>query len=94
MARFVLALFLLVLCGSRLTSAHCIGDCNGNGVVTIDEIVRGVCLIICIEPPFPGEACPALDPENTGHVAVAAIVTAVNNALNGCPDAEQAEEAE
>jgi len=58
----------------------CIGDCNGDGHVTIDEIITGVNIAL-------GNAdlstCESYD--INGQVTVAAILTAVNEALNGCP---------
>ncbi|HYD50886.1 MAG TPA: hypothetical protein VEB21_21195 [Terriglobales bacterium] len=63
-------------------TAACVGDCNGDGEVTVDEIINGVTFAL-------GEGsiatCPALDSDGSGSVTVDEIVTAVNNALDGCP---------
>jgi hypothetical protein len=60
----------------------CLGDCNGDGSVTVDEIIIMVNIAL-------GEAdvedCAAGDGDASGNVTVDEIVTAVNNALNGCP---------
>jgi hypothetical protein len=62
--------------------ARCVGDCNGDGSVTVDEIVTGVNIAL-------GNAevddCPRFDRNCDGTVTVDEIVTAVSNALNGCP---------
>jgi hypothetical protein len=81
------AVFGMVLLGAGPVRAICVGDCNGDGRVTVDEILRGVCFTICLEPPSFPEACPALDPFGTGSVTVDRILAAVSNALHGCPAA-------
>jgi hypothetical protein len=62
-------------------SPSCIGDCDGGGSVTVNEIVVMVRIVL-------GESnlsvCPAADPEHTGTVTVAQIVQAVNRALSSC----------
>ena len=59
----------------------CIGDCNEDDRVTIDELVRGVTIAL-------GKAelseCPLLNPSGDGQVAVNEIVRAVNAALFDC----------
>ncbi len=60
----------------------CVGDCNGDGVVMINELITGVNIVLGITPV---SACPAFDPDGGGTVTIADLVTAVNNALNGCP---------
>lgn len=60
----------------------CTGDCNGNGAVTVDEILTMVNIAL-------GNAlvsgCPAGDLNHDNQITVDEILTAVNNALNGCP---------
>ncbi len=56
----------------------CIGDCNGDGMVTINEIIVLVNISLGDEPL---STCAA------GHrntVNVADVIKAVNNALYGC----------
>jgi hypothetical protein len=60
----------------------CIGDCNGDGRVTVDEVVTGVNIALGV---VPASACPAFDGNGDGTVTVDEILQAVNNALNGCP---------
>jgi hypothetical protein len=76
------------------TPIPCVGDCNGSGQVTVDEILTMVNIAL-------GNtlvtACEAGDPDHNGQITVDEILTAVNHALNGCtpaptptPDPEQA----
>ena len=65
------------------TSIACIGDCNGSGSVTVDEIIAGVRIALGSQAL---EACIALDPNADNAVEVFELVAAVNNALTGCRD--------
>jgi hypothetical protein len=60
----------------------CVGDCNGDGQVTIDEIILGV--NIALGASLIGN-CLALDADLNGEATVDEIVSAVSNALRGCP---------
>jgi hypothetical protein len=62
----------------------CVGDCNGDGEVTIDEITRCIGIVLAI---IPIDQCEALDANGDGSTAVNEIVLGVNNALQGCPGA-------
>ena len=58
----------------------CVGDCNGNGAVTIDELISTVNIAL-------GNAQPAACVHGVLSgisVTVAVIIQAVNNALTGC----------
>ena len=80
-----LAIVLLLVSGTaRMTAAQvCVGDCNGDGMVTVDELVTGVGIALgSLQRP-----CEALDANHDGQVAIAELILAVNNALNGCPAA-------
>lgn len=59
----------------------CVGDCDGNGSVTVDELVAGVNSALGA-----GAAvdCESLDANRDGLVTVDEIVTAVDKALAGC----------
>ncbi len=65
--------------------SECIGDCNSDRTVTVDEIITMVNIAL-------GNAqvtdCEAGDANLDGQITVDEIVTAVNNALNGCPIVE------
>ncbi len=64
------------------TPIPCVGNCDQNSMVTVEELVKGVNIAL-------GNAtldeCPAFDCNGTGQVTVDCLVTAVNAALNGCP---------
>ncbi len=62
----------------------CVGDCNGDGHVTIDEIL--IMVNIALGNTTPG-ACVAGDANSDGQVTVDEILAAVNNGLNGCSSA-------
>lgn len=62
-------------------TAACVGDCDGGGSVTVDEIVRGVNIALGTAA---ADDCPAFDGDGSGSVTVDEVVTAVNSALNGC----------
>jgi Carboxypeptidase regulatory-like domain len=70
------------------TAQHlCVGDCNGNGQVTVDEILTMVNIALGNTPVT---TCEAGDANHDGQITVDEILTAVNHALNGCSGAEQA----
>jgi hypothetical protein len=65
------------------TGATCPGDCNGDGMVTIDELINGVRIILQnVIVPNP---CPASDVDGSGNVSINELVAAVYASLNGCP---------
>lgn len=59
----------------------CVGDCSGDGRVSIDELIRGVNIALGTQPVA---ACPPFDADGNGAVDIAELVTAVNAALAGC----------
>jgi hypothetical protein len=61
----------------------CVGDCNGDGEVTIDELILGV--RIALEMSDLSD-CPEFDADGSEEVTVDELVEAVNNALSGCPE--------
>ena len=64
--------------GSALT---CAGDCDGNGAVTVDELIKGVNIALGIAP---FDRCPSFNTTSSGEVTVGELVRAVHNALTGC----------
>jgi len=64
------------------TPGSCVGDCNGDGQVTVNELIQMVNIAL-------GNAavstCTAGDANGDGEITVNEIVAGVNNALNGCP---------
>jgi large repetitive protein len=65
------------------TGTGCIGDCNGDGSVTVDELL--IMVGIAVNPSAEGSPCPAGDANGDGMITVDEILEAVNNTLNGCP---------
>lgn len=59
----------------------CAGDCDGNGSVTIDELVAGIGLALDGAAP---DTCPALDHDADGRIFVDELLRAVTSALSGC----------
>jgi hypothetical protein len=59
----------------------CLGDCNGNGQVTIDDLLTLVNIALGSAQPL---ACPDGVPSGD-NVDIALILQAVSNALHGCP---------
>jgi Ca2+-binding EF-hand superfamily protein len=61
---------------------ECSGDCNGDGVVQVDELVRAVAISLDDEPI--GDCRPA-DGDDDGIVSVDEVIRAVRMALGECP---------
>jgi len=59
----------------------CAGDCNGDGVVAIDELVRGVSIALGAAPLV---ECRALDRDGDAAVTVSELIRAASAALDGC----------
>jgi len=59
----------------------CAGDCDGNGSVTVDELVRGANIALGNTD---ATACRAVDRNADGQVTIDELVAAVSNAVNGC----------
>jgi hypothetical protein len=78
--RLLVAAALLIL-PAAAHAATCIGDCNGDGQVTVEEILTGVGMVLESRAP---DVCAAFDPDHGGAVSVSDLVGAVNNALDGC----------
>ena len=65
---------------ASLVGGTCIGDCNGDGNVPVDELIKGVNIALGNTQP---SACSQGVPSGT-TVDIALLVKAVNAALNGC----------
>jgi hypothetical protein len=59
----------------------CAGDCNGDHVVTVDELTSGVDIAL---GELPLSQCPAMDANGDGQGTVDELVQALDRALNGC----------
>jgi hypothetical protein len=71
---------LIALVAGR-AAAQCGGDCDGDGSVTVADIVT---LINIALGTASVTTCPPGDTSNDGMITVDEILTAVNNALHGC----------
>lgn len=79
LSRMILAPCLIVsLLALPAASQSCPGDCSGNRMVTVDELVS--CLGIGLQT-LPREQCPACDADSDGRVGVEEVVRAVAAAL-------------
>jgi hypothetical protein len=62
------------------TFGGCTGDCNGDGMVSINELILGVNIELGGQP---ASQCPPFQ-NAQGMVNIAQLIKGVNNALNGC----------
>src|SRR5262245_23495016 len=58
------------------------GDCNGDGTVTVDDLIKGVNIALGNAPV---SDCPSFDANHDGVVTVDELIQAVNNALTAPP---------
>ena len=65
-----------------LVISDCVGDCNGNFRVTVDELVKGVGMTLGNQEV---SACPLFDRNGDGRVTIDELVAAVTRALGNCP---------
>jgi hypothetical protein len=69
------------LCIPSGGTCSCVGDCNCDGQVTVDEIITMVNIGLGAVDPA---RCLTGDANGDGQITVDEIITAVTNALNGC----------
>ena len=74
------AVIVLCIAAVRAPAQSCIGDCDGDGAVQINELVLGVGIALGTSEL---SACPNLD-DGHGMVPIDRLVLAVNNALCSC----------
>ena len=86
--RAILSVVVSVALGSFLAimppaiaMQHCVGDCNGDGEVKINELITGV--NIALNTAFV-DTCLNFDSSNDGSVAINELITGVNCSLSGC----------
>ena len=86
----LLGLFILgaacLLVPPAMSQLVCPGDCNWNGVVSIDEIIVAVNIALGLRN---RHDCPPADVDNNGDVTIDEIISAVHRALQGCEAAER-----
>jgi hypothetical protein len=66
--------------GQNTPAIGCVGDCDRNCGVSIDELVRGVNIGLGAAV----DQCRAFDRDINGEVAVAELIEGVGNSLQGC----------
>lgn len=84
MSRTGLALAFAVLLGPAQAGGQmepCPGDCDGDGTVTVSELITAVNIALGTALL---SACDAADVDGDGRVTVAELIAAVNAALLGC----------
>jgi hypothetical protein len=72
----------LALAARVAAIAPCAGDCDGNGIVTIDELINAVNIALGSGSV---SQCRACDRNGDGVVSIDELVEAVVAGLNGCP---------
>jgi outer membrane protein assembly factor BamB len=70
-----------LLCAVARPSVACVGDCDGNGRVSVAELVRGVSIALGTATV---DLCEALDNDRDGAIVVNELVRGVNKALSSC----------
>jgi hypothetical protein len=63
------------------TPASCVGDCNGDNAVQINELILGITVLL---GDASVSACPAIDCGEPLGLVINCAIVAVGNALNGC----------
>ena len=63
------------------TPASCVGDCNGDNDVRINELILGIHVLL---GDAPLSTCPAIDCPQPLELVINCAIEAVANALNGC----------
>ncbi len=80
--RSVAVVFVAALLGASSAQAVCDGDCDNNGTVSINELVRAVGIALGNNDP---KSCSRADFNGDDTVAINELITAVRSALDGCP---------
>jgi hypothetical protein len=76
----------LAVVGSEETAgAECLGDCDGDGQVSVEELVEGVAIALGSAEPA---QCWALDRNADGMVTIDEVLAAVDNGLRACAAAQ------
>ncbi len=73
--------------GGQEGATTCVGDCDGNGAVSIDELLTAVAIAL---GDLPRDRCIAADRDGNGTVTVDELIAAIAAALGGCQAAPTA----
>ncbi|MBI3785260.1 MAG: hypothetical protein HY270_17850 [Deltaproteobacteria bacterium] len=79
----VVVLGAIAILTSASSAQICSGDCDANGSVTIDELVRGTAIALGT---LGLSTCAVFDGNGDHNVTVDELIVAANRGLNGCPD--------
>lgn len=74
----------VLLLATAVPAGACTGDCDGNGEVAINELLRGVNIALGAQAL---DECAVFDVTADGAVQIGELLTAVNASLAGCPAA-------
>jgi len=77
----LIAATVLLSTAMRAPAQPCPGDCNGDGSVTIGDLITGVNIAL---DRAPVGNCSSLDTNSDGKVTVSELIAAVHRALEGC----------
>jgi len=72
---------VLMLTMRGVDAQECVGDCDGDVTVEINELILGVNINLGLQPI---DGCPVFDCEDTGTAPVSCLIRGVTNSLNGC----------
>lgn len=72
---------LLTIALARPAPAQCVGDCDGDCNVGINELIRGVNISLGSQPL---DSCLSFDADGNAAVAINELIRGVGNALGGC----------
>lgn len=81
-ARGIVALGAALLVARPCSAQPCIGDCDGGGAVTVDEVVVGVNIALGLRGL---EVCRLFDRNASDAVEIDELITAADYAQRGCP---------
>src|SRR5262245_36518139 len=76
----LMCLLCVAVAGKPAIGQTCVGDCDDDGEVEINELISGVNILVGA---LGISACSSLD-NGQGEVTVDRLIAAVNNALCGC----------
>jgi len=77
----------IVLMSSDVRVTSCVGDCNGNGEVTLGEVQRCIGHFLgqaLCSPTTVESSCPPADANHNGDVSIGEVTQCVNRFLGGC----------
>ena len=77
----MLTITRLLTCANAAAATVCVGDCNRNSEVTVNELITMVNIALGAADQ---SICVAGDADGSGEITIGDIVAAVNSARDGC----------